>query len=146
MSISVRLGETWNRTELTANLALAVAGQGDIARAGQLLEAARSLARPSDKFAMATVRFREAGVLRLAGRDREAVDKFREAITQFSHGEWPHWLAVAYLEYAEVVQRMDRPEEAAEALATAETLLGEQSGARAARLAAFRQALAARKG
>ncbi len=146
LDISVRLGETWNRTELTANLALAVAGQGDIARAGQLLEAARSLARPSDKFAMATVRFREAGVLRLAGRDGEAVDKFREAITQFSHGEWRHWLAVVYLEYAEVVQRMDRPEEAAEALATAETLLGEQSGARAARLAAFRQALAARKG
>ena len=88
LDISVRLGETWNRTELTAELALAVAGQGDIARAGQLLDAARSLARPSDKFAMATVRFREAGVLGVAGRDREAVDKYREAITQFSHGEW----------------------------------------------------------
>src|SRR5258708_15196213 len=69
LEISVRIGETWSRTELTADLALARAGQGDLAGAERLLADARALARPSDVFAFATVRWREAGVLDLAGRE-----------------------------------------------------------------------------
>src|SRR5258708_8079371 len=72
LEISVRIGETWNRTELTADLALARAGQGDLAGAEQRLAEARALARPSDKFPFATVRLREAGVPEVAGRGPRA--------------------------------------------------------------------------
>ena len=146
LEISVRIGETWNRTELTADLALARAGQGDLAGAEQRLAEARALARPSDKFAFATVRLREAGVLEVAGREAEAAEKMLEAIALFSRGEWRHWLGIVHLEYAKLLQRIGRSDEAADALASAESRFGPQVGARAAELTAFRRTLGARKG
>ncbi len=92
------------------------------------------------------MRLREAGVLEVAGREAEAAEKMLEAIALFSRGEWRHWLGIVHLEYAKLLQRIGRSDEAADALASAESRFGPQVGARAAELTAFRRTLGARKG
>jgi tetratricopeptide (TPR) repeat protein len=146
LEISVRTGETWNRTEVTAALAHAAAGLGDFARADQLIMDAQALVRPSDTYAAATVPACEAAVRALEGRDDEAAASFRGSIALFSATEFDPRRAGVHLDYAELLERMGQASEAAEQLAVAESLLGEQTGKRAARIEGLRQAVGARKG
>jgi tetratricopeptide (TPR) repeat protein len=139
---SVRLGEWWNRVELIGTLAVATAGVGDIARADELLgEAASGLA--GDVFATAYLAYCSARVHELAGRIDDAYASYRQAADRFEATGFRRmfWSALIRLDHAQLLQAHGRTVEAAERLASAEAILGEQRGERAERIAALRQAI-----
>jgi tetratricopeptide (TPR) repeat protein len=138
----VRLGEWWNRVELIGTLAVATAGVGDIARADELLgEAASGLA--GDVFATAYLAYCSARVHELAGRIDDAYASYRQAADRFEATGFRRmfWSALIRLDHAQLLQAHGRTVEAAERLASAEAILGEQRGERAERIAALRQAI-----
>lgn len=146
LDLSTRTGERWNRTELTAESALAAAGTGDFERAGRLLAEAHDLIRPSDMYAVAYTAACEAEVRQLEGRDDDAIAKFRESLALFAQTEYLPQKGVVHLEFAERLLRLGRAEDAAEQLTIAESLIGPQSAGRAARIESLRDVLGARKG
>ena len=146
LDLSVRTGERWNRTELTAALAVATAGTGDFARADRLLEETHDLIRPSDVFAVAQAAACEARVRQLEGRYAEALAKFHESLAVFGQTEYRRRQAIVVLDYVELLGDLGRANEAAEQLAAAEAVFGSQVGARAARIERLREALGARHG
>ena len=145
LEISIRTGERWSRTELTAGLAVAAAGTGDFARADRLLLEAHGLERPSDVYAVATVLECEAEVRELEGRTADADVGYRGSLDIFSRTEFHSHHGIARLTYTEFLSRNGRAGEAAEQLAAAEALLGAQTGARAERIAALRASMGARR-
>ena len=145
LEISVRLGETWSRTEVTAGLAVAAAGTGDFARADRLIAEAAALVRPSDLYAFAFVPACQAEVLALEGRAEDALLKFRESIDLFDRTEFGSRRALVHMDCAELLQRLGRSQEAARQLDIAGSLLGQQTGERAARIESLRQSIAIRR-
>ena len=146
LDLSTRIGERWNRTELTASLALAVAGTSDFERADRLLREADELVRPTDVYAGAYAAAAEAQVRELEARDDEAAALFRESLGIFARTEFFSRQGRVHLEHAEFLRRTGRASDAARELVAAESLLGPQTGFRAEQIAALREALGAKKG
>ena len=148
IALSARIGERWNRTELTGSLAVAIAGRGDLDRAERVLLDARALARPADIFAVARVAHSAALVRELEKRWDEADAEFRTTLQIFAPTGFGAsvWDALVRLDYAAFLARAGRAAEAAEHLAAADAQLGPQIGARGARIAALREGVSARPG
>ena len=142
LEVSNRIGERWSRTELTATLAVAVAGRRDFDRADRTLLEARSLVRAYDTFAIAWVAFCAARIRELEGRDEEAEAEFRACMNVFGATEFLYRAAEARLEFAAFLARRGRGADATRELEGAEAVLGRQTGARGKRIAALREALA----
>ncbi len=88
----------------------------------------------------------EAAVRALEARDDDAIMKFTESIELFSATEFGPRRAVVHLDYAQLLQRLGFAKEAVEQLDIAESLLGSQTGVRAARIASLRQATRVKEG
>jgi hypothetical protein len=140
---SVRLGEWWNRVELTGTLAVIVAGLGDVARADQLInDVARE--KHGDVFAEAYLAHCIARVHELAGRTAEAEGAYRDATARFKATGFGRgfWLAQLLLDHARLLHELGRDGEAAALVAESEGLLGPQAGERPARIAALKSEIA----
>jgi tetratricopeptide (TPR) repeat protein len=139
VDLSVRLGEWWNRTEMTGTLAVTAAGRGDIARADQLIAEATKK-KVGDVFADAYVAHCAARIHELAGRTAEADAAYRAATarydtTGFRRG---YFVSIAFLDHARLLHELGRDAEAAALLGEAEARLGTQQGGRADLVAKLR--------
>ncbi len=142
VELSVRLGEWWNRVELKATLAVASAGIGDLAAANELLRDAKD--GSGDVFAAAYSTYCRARVHETAGSLDEADASYRAAEDAFASTGFRKifWHGLIHLDHAELLVRRGSGQEAAAHAATAESILGQQKGERAARIGRIRLSLA----
>ena len=147
LELSVKIGEQWSRAELTGTRAIIAAASGDLARAEEILREADELASRGDIFAITYVSYCRARVAEIAGRLGEAEAGYRKAADGFAATGFAKtiWRALALLDSIELLIAEGRGADAAAQLATAEEVLGPQTGQRGARIARLREALA-RKG
>jgi hypothetical protein len=140
---SVRLGEWWNRVELTGTLAVATAGTGDIDEADRLLSD-DTLKNNADIFASSYWAHCHARVHELAGRTDEALAAYEDAERRYEQTDYRRmfWNGLVHLDHAALLASVGSAGEAAAHLAMAEAILGQQRGARAERITALRQAIA----
>jgi hypothetical protein len=140
---SVRLGEWWNRVELTATLAVATAGAGDIAEADRLMASVGNQ-EGLDVFAAAYSSHCGARLHEIAGRVEQALAGYEEAERRYSETDYRRmfWNALVRLDHAELLASLGHAREAAERLTEAEAILGSQRGERLQRIAALRRKIA----
>jgi hypothetical protein len=139
VDLSVRLGEWWNRTEMTGTLAVTAAGRGDIARADQLIAEATKK-KVGDVFADAYVAHCAARIHELAGRTAEADAAYRAATARYDTTGFRRgfFVSIAFLDHARLLHELGRDAEAAALLGEAEARLGTQQGGRADLVAKLR--------
>jgi hypothetical protein len=140
---SVQLGEWWNRVELTATLAVATAGVGDLAGAERLLTS-EAMKEGADIFAASYSTHCRARLHELAGRVDEALAGYEDAERRYAATDYRRmfWNALVHVDHAELLASHGRGHEAAEHVAAAEAILGPQRGERGERLASLRQKIA----
>src|SRR5689334_3510352 len=136
------MNELWSRTELTANVALIAAFQGDADRADRLIAEARALARPTDLFAVAYTAYASARIDAALARPESADAEFRRALEVMSTTEYAVPKAWMQLRYVEFLLKAGRAADARRELQQVEPVLGHTSGAVGQRLAAARSAAA----
>ena len=142
LALSVRMGELWNRTELTADLAVVAAQQGDHDRARRLIEEARLVQRETDRFAVAFVAYSAARVHQAAKRVREADEEYRSALELMGRTEYhvpKSWMQLRYIEF---LLENDRRDDARREFELAQPFLGGTIGDIGRRVAAIRGVLA----
>ena len=139
---SVRSGELWHRTELTASLGLAAAAEGEDARALGLIGEARALVRETDRYADAYVAFSAAQVHQQGGRPAEAEPEYRRAIAVLSGTEYVYRLAWLRISFAEFLLKIGRHADAKREFDLARPLLTDQVAEGQRRVAALEEALA----
>jgi len=144
VELSVRIGDQWNRAELTGTAALLAAARGDLAMAERLLAEGDEHAARGDVFAIAYLQHCRARVYELAGRTSDADAAYTLASTTFSASGFGRSFhcAVVYLDHAELLAANGRAADAASRVAQAEDVLGPQIGDRAKRIATLRQQVA----
>ena len=140
---SIRLAEWWNRVELTATLAVATAGTGNIAEADRLLTS-EAMKESSDIFAASYAAHCRARVHELAGRVDKALEAYEDAERRYGATDYKRMYsnALVHLDHAELLASRGRGSEAAEHLAMAEAIFAPQRGERAARIMALRERIA----
>jgi class 3 adenylate cyclase/tetratricopeptide (TPR) repeat protein len=140
---STRLGEWWNRVELTATFALATAGLGDVAEAERLLTS-EVVKESADVFAAAYSSHCRARLHELAGRVEQALAGYEDTERRYEATDYRRmfWNALVHLDHAELLASQGRGAEAAEHVSAAEAILGPQRGERAERVAALRRKIA----
>jgi tetratricopeptide (TPR) repeat protein len=139
---SIRTGELWSRTELTAGLGQIAAAAGEETRALELIRDAESLMRETDLFAMAYVFFSAGRVNELIGRPVEAELAYRRSFDTFGQTEYVLGASILRLTFAEFLVKQGRPADAQNEFDTAERVLRHQVAEGAARMDALRTALA----
>ena len=139
---SIRMGELWSRTELTAALAEAVATAGDEVRARELIRDAESLARETDRYAVAYVAFSAGRVNELLGRPVEAERSYRRALEVVEKTEYVFRGASMRLTFTEFLLARGRVGDAVREFEAAEPHLRHQVAEGALRVAAIRELLA----
>ncbi|HET7699471.1 MAG TPA: adenylate/guanylate cyclase domain-containing protein [Candidatus Limnocylindria bacterium] len=139
-ALSVSAGDRWHRAELTGLLAIVMAAAGDASGADRMIAQAHESIGVRDEFARLFVTHCAARVAELSGRLDEAEATYRAAGDRFRASGWARagFTAAVFLDHAELLARMGRGAEAAQRLATAEEMLGEQTGERAERIARLR--------
>jgi class 3 adenylate cyclase/tetratricopeptide (TPR) repeat protein len=142
LALSVRMNELWSRTELTANVALIAALQGDGQRADRLIGEARTLARPADLFAGAYVAYASARIHEILARPAEADAEYHRALEAMDRTEFALPKAWMQLRYVEFLLKSGRPADARRELEQVEPFLGDTIGALGLRMAAARTAVA----
>ena len=140
---SLRMGELWSRTEVTASLGQAAAAAGEDARARGLISDAESLMRETDLYAVAFVAFSAGRVHELGGRPREAEASYRRALEVLTATEYVFRVAWMRLTFAEFLLKQGRVREAKREFDEAEPFLRHQVAEGARRNAALKEALAA---
>jgi len=139
---SLRTGELWNRTELTASLAQVAAESGDDARARELIAEAKAIVRVTDRYAVAYVAFSAARIHERARRAAEAEAEYRRAVAVFAETEYLYSLARTRIGFAEFLLEVGRAADAKREFDLAEPFIGDQVAEGARRIAALREALA----
>jgi tetratricopeptide (TPR) repeat protein len=139
---SIRSGELWSRTELTASLGQIAAAAGEEAPALELIREAESLMRETDLYAMAYVFFSSGRVYELIGRPAEAEAAYRRSFEVFGQTEYVLGASILRLTFAEFLVKQGRPGDAQREFDIAEAVLSHQVAEGAARMAALREALA----
>jgi tetratricopeptide (TPR) repeat protein len=139
---SIRTGELWSRTELTASLGQIAAAAGEEAPALELIREAESLMRETDLYAMAYVFFSSGRVYELIGRPAEAEAAYRRSFEVFGQTEYVLGASILRLTFAEFLVKQGRPGDAQREFDIAEPVLSHQVAEGAARMAALREALA----
>jgi hypothetical protein len=144
LELSVRIGDQWNRAELTGTSAVLAAARGDLAMAERLLGQGDEHASRGDVFAIAYLQLCRARAYELAGRNADADAAYTLASTTFSGSGFSRsvWCAQVYLDHAEFLAANGRAADAASRIAQAEDVLGPQIGYRAERIARLRQLVA----
>ena len=145
LDLSVRMGELWNRTELTADLAIIAALEGDRDRADRLIGEARMIARETDRFAVSYVAYASARVHHAAGRAPEAEAAYRRALEVIGATEYHLPMAWIQLRFVEFLLERGRLAEARTELELVEPFLGETVGEIGRRMADARSAVASAK-
>ena len=143
--LSVRMGELWSRTELTADLAMIAAARGDQDRADRLIAEAQTVVRESDRFALSYVAYASARVHQVAGRAREAEADYRRALEVMVATEYHLPMAWMQLRFVELLLQSGRLVEARAELELVEPFLGETVGDIGRRMAEARTAVASAK-
>jgi tetratricopeptide (TPR) repeat protein len=139
---SVRTGELWSRTEVTAALGQVAADAGDDGRARDLIRDAETIVRETDLYAQAFVAFSAGRVHELGGRPREAEASYRRALEVLGPTEYVFRAAWMRLTFAEFLLKQGRVREAKREFEEAEPYLRHQVAEGARRNAALREALA----
>jgi class 3 adenylate cyclase/tetratricopeptide (TPR) repeat protein len=139
---SVRTGELWSRTEITAALGQIAAVAGDDARARDLIRDAEAIARETDLYAIAFVAFSAGRVNELGGRPADAEASYRRALEVLSETEYVFRAARMRLTFAEFLLQQGRTSDAKREFDLAEPFLRHQVAEGARRTTALREALA----
>jgi tetratricopeptide (TPR) repeat protein len=139
---SIRTGELWSRTELTAGLAQIAAAAGEDARALELIHDAEGLMRETDLYAVAYVFFSAGRVNELIGRPVEAEAAYRRSFDTFGQTEYVLGASILRLTFAEFLVKQGRLADARREFDIAEPFLGHQVAEGAARMTSLREALA----
>jgi class 3 adenylate cyclase/tetratricopeptide (TPR) repeat protein len=139
---SVRTGELWSRTEITAALGQIAAVSGDDVRARDLIRDAESLMRETDLYAVAFVAFSAGRVNELGGRPADAEASYRRALEVLTRTEYVFRVAWMRLIVAEFLFKQGRVQDAQREFDAAEPILRHQVAEGARRNAALREALA----
>ncbi|HEV2249873.1 MAG TPA: hypothetical protein VGT60_05140, partial [Candidatus Limnocylindria bacterium] len=142
LALSVRMGELWNRTELTADLGVVAAELGDHDRAQRLIAEARELQRATDRFAVAFVCYSAGRVHQAVALVPEAYAQYRMALDLMSRTEYhvpKSWMQLRTIEF---LLRNERLDEARREFELAEPFLDGTIGDVGRRVAAIRGALA----
>jgi len=139
---SIRSGELWSRTELTAGLGQVAAAEGDAARARDLIRDAEALARETDLYAIAYVAFSAGRVNDLAGRPAEAEAAYRRALAVLAETEYVFRAALVRLTLVEFLLAHGRAADAKREFDVADPFLRHQVAEGARRVAVVREALA----
>ena len=139
---SIRSGELWSRTELTASLGQVAAAAGDQARALELIRDAEALMRETDLYAVAYVYFSAGRVNELIGRPAEAEAAYRRAFDVFGQTEYVLGASILRLTFAEFLVKQGRLADAQREFDVAETVLRDQVADGLRRMTALREALA----
>jgi tetratricopeptide (TPR) repeat protein len=140
---SVRMGELWSRTEITASLGQVAAAAGDDGRARVLIRDAEALMRETDVYAVAFAAFSAGRVNELADRPTEAERAYRHALEVLAPTEYVFRTAWMRLTFAEFLLKQGRADEAKREFDEAEPFLRHQVAEGARRNAALKEALAA---
>jgi class 3 adenylate cyclase/tetratricopeptide (TPR) repeat protein len=140
---SVRTGELWSRTEVTAGLGQIAAAAGDDVRARDLIADAESLMRETDLYAVAFVAFSAGRVNELGGRRTEAEASYRRALEVLTRTEYVFRVAWMRLSFAEFLLKQGRVQDAKREFAEAEPFLRHQVAEGARRNTVLKEALAA---
>jgi ATP/maltotriose-dependent transcriptional regulator MalT len=140
---SVRMGELWSRTEITASLGQVAAAAGDDGRARALIRDAEALMRETDVYAVAFAAFSAGRVNELADRPTEAERAYRHALEVLAPTEYVFRTAWMRLTFAAFLLKQGRVHEAKREFDVAEPFLRHQVGEGARRNAALTEALAA---
>ena len=139
---SIRSGELWSRTELTASLGQVAAAAGDQARALELIHDAEALMRETDLYAVAYVYFSAGRVNELIGRSAEAEAAYRRAFDVFGQTEYVLGASILRLTFAEFLVKQGRLADAQREFDLTETVLRDQVADGLRRMTALREALA----
>ncbi|HEV2010015.1 MAG TPA: adenylate/guanylate cyclase domain-containing protein [Candidatus Limnocylindria bacterium] len=139
---SLRTGELWTRTEVTASLGQVAAESGDDARARELISEAKAIERDTDRYAVGYVAFSAARIHERAGRAVEAEAEYRRAIAVFAETEYVFALARTRISFAELLLQIGRAADAKREFDLAEPGIGHQVAEGGRLLAALREALA----
>ena len=142
LAMSIRTGELWSRTELTAALGQTAAAAGDHERAAKLLQEARTAARDADRYAIAFVAFSAAKINEAAGRMSEAESEYVRALELLGQMEYRQRAALMRLGYVEFLVRAGRQADAKRELDAAWPLVGHFIAEGGQQLAALRESLA----
>jgi tetratricopeptide (TPR) repeat protein len=140
-ALSVRMGELWSRTELTADLAIVAATQGRSDEADGLVRDARAASRGADIFSIAYVAYASAWVHEAAGRISAAQSEYERALEVMGRTEYALPKAWMQLRFLEFLLKTGRPLEARRELDLIEPFLGSAIGAVGERMAAARNAV-----
>ena len=139
---SVRTGELWSRTEVTAALGQIAAVAGDDARARELIGSAEAIVRETDSYAIAFVAFSSGRVNELGGRPAEAEASYRRALEVLGQTEYVFRVAWMRLGYAQFLLKQGRTSDSKREFDEAAPFFRHQVAEGAQRLAAFRESLA----
>jgi class 3 adenylate cyclase/tetratricopeptide (TPR) repeat protein len=139
---SIRTGELWSRTELTASLGQIAAAAGDDARALELIREAEEIMRETDLYAVAYVYFSAGRVNELIGRPAEAETAYRRAFDVFGRTEYLLDASILRMTFAEFLVTQGRLADAQREFEFVEPVLRDQVGDGLRRLTALREALA----
>jgi len=142
LELSVRTGELWNRTELTAALGQTAAAAGDHDRAARLLREAQAIVRATDRYAVAFVEYAAATIADAAGRTGEADAHYRLSIDLLAKMEYRFRTALRRLHYVEFLVRAGRQADAEREFDLAWPLVAGFAGEGAVWVAGLRQSLA----
>jgi ATP/maltotriose-dependent transcriptional regulator MalT len=139
---SVRTGELWSRTEVTASLGQIAAVDGDQAKARELIHRAETIVRETDRYAVAYVAFSAGRVNDLGGRPVEAEAAYRRALAVLAETEYVYRAAWLRLTLVDFLLEQGRVSDAKREFDLAEPFLRHQVAEGASRSAALREALA----
>jgi class 3 adenylate cyclase/tetratricopeptide (TPR) repeat protein len=142
LAASVRTGELWNRTELTAASGQIAAAAGDDARARELIGDAEAMVRETDLYAIAYVAFSAGRVNDLGGRPAEAEASYRRALEVLGQTEYVFRAAWMRLVLAEFLLKQGRTSDAKREFDAAEPFLRHQVAEGARRTTALRESVA----
>jgi len=142
LATSLRSGEQWNRTELTAALGVVAATDGDAERADRLIGEARAIVREADRHAVSYASYAAARVNELTGRPRESEAEYRRALEVIDATDFRHPAAGTRLRFTEFLLKERRFGEARREFERIEPLFGGTEAEVGRRIAAVREALA----
>jgi class 3 adenylate cyclase/tetratricopeptide (TPR) repeat protein len=141
-ALSVRMGELWSRTELTADLAMIAAARGERDLADRLIREAGEIKRDTDIFSVAYVSYASARIHESAGRTGEAEAGYRRALEVMTGTEYvvpKSWMQLRFIEF---LLGLGRSADARQEFERAEPYVRGTIADTGARVAAVRMALA----
>ena len=141
-ALSVRMGELWSRTELTADLAMIAAARGEEDRADRLIREAERSARQTDIFSVAYVAYAAARIHESAGRPVEAEAGYRRALEVMDRTEYLVPRSWMQLRFVELLLQLGRTADARREYERVAPVLGGTVADLGARVAAVNAALA----